>query len=249
MGTPAIEFASIQVGFGPPARRVMALRGLDLVVQPGQVLGCVGANGAGKTTAMHVLLGFVNPTAGAARLLGEDVTRHIARARLGYLPEHPDTYRFLTGFEAVRFAGLLHGLRGARLKERVRGVLERTGMSAVAHRRIRTYSRGMLQRICLAQTVVHDPDVLILDEPTGGLDPLGRQFVRAMLDEWRAAGKTVFFSSHELTEVEKVCDRVAVMAAGRVVAEGPMGTLIRPGESLEQAFLRLVGDTSPGSQP
>ena len=189
---------------------------------------------------MHVLLGFIAATSGEASLFGTDVRQSIARQRIGYLPEHPDTYRFLTGRELLTASGRLFLLRGPALRSRVEQVLAETGIEQAADRKIATYSRGMMQRICLAQALVNDPDLVILDEPTGGLDPLGRAAVRRLIAGLKARGRTVFFSSHELSEVELVCDHLAILSSGRVVAEGAASALVPPGESLENYFMRII---------
>ena len=241
MDGAALSFADLRVRFLSGQADVIALDGLSLSVPIGSVVGFLGPNGAGKTTAIHVLLGFQQATSGSAFLFGRDVREPIARQRIGYLPEHPDVYRFLTGREMLRFAGRLCGLSGNRLQSRVATVLEEVDLSTAADRRIAGYSRGMRQRICLAQALIHEPDLLILDEPTGGLDPIGRAQIRRIIGNWRTQGKTVFFSSHELSEVELVCDQVCILARGRVVAQGAPSALTAPGESLEQFFMRKVG--------
>ena len=237
----AIDIQNLVVEFaGAHGRTVRALQGMSLSVAQGQVYGFLGPNGAGKTTTMHVLLGFIKATAGAVRLFDEDVRQTIARRRIGYLPEHPDAYRFLTGRELLLMAGCLFGLSRATRKARVAELLALVGLETAADRRLATYSRGMLQRIGLAQALVNDPDLVILDEPTSGFDPLGRIRIREIIVALRQRGKTVFFSSHELSEVERVCDRVGILAAGRLVAEGSMAELIKAGESLEQYFIKVV---------
>jgi len=236
----ALSFDNLGMRFRSRGAEVVALDGLTLAVEPGVVFGFLGPNGAGKTTAIHILLGFQQATSGAAYIFGRDVRTPIARQRIGYLCEHPDAYRFLTGREMLRFAGKLCGLAGGRLEDRVAQVLEEVDLSAAADRRIATYSRGMRQRVCLAQALIHDPDLLILDEPTGGLDPLGRQQIRRIIGDWRRRGKTVFFSSHELSEVELVCDQVCILNRGRIVAQGAPQMLPAAGESLEQFFMRTV---------
>jgi ABC-2 type transport system ATP-binding protein len=238
---PAIEIRDLSVTYRSRGGEVRALDSLNLTVRSGEVFGFIGPNGAGKTTAMHVLLGFVAPTNGEARVFGQDVRRSLARQRIGFLPEHPDTYRFLTGRESLVAVGRLFGLGGAALNRRVLDVLTLVGLGDAASRPIGTYSRGMMQRICLGQALVNDPDLVILDEPTGGLDPFGRVAVREIIAGLRTRGKTVFFSSHELSEVEVVCDHVAVLSAGRVVAHGRLNDLTAPGESLERYFLRVIG--------
>ena len=236
----AIEMRGLEVEFRSGRGTIAALRGLDLGVAAGEVYGFIGPNGAGKTTAIHVLLGFAAPASGTAMVFGQDVRRSIARRRIGYMSEHPQLYRFLTGRELLTMAGRLFGLRGRAIAERVETLAGTVGMASAIDRRIAGYSRGMMQRIALAQALVNDPDLVILDEPTSGLDPVGRIDVRAIINSLRAAGKTVFFSSHELSEVEKVCDRVGIISAGRIVASGALPALAAPGESLEQYFLRMV---------
>jgi ABC-2 type transport system ATP-binding protein len=237
----ALETADLSVEFRSRRGPVRALDRLSLRVEPGQVFGFLGPNGSGKTTTMHVLLGFIAPTAGWASIFGSDVGRSIARRRIGYLPENPDLYPFLTGRELLRLTGALFELPRRVSARRAAELLDAVGLSDAADRRIATYSRGMMQRIGFAQALVNDPDLVILDEPTGGLDPFGRMDIRRLIEDLRRRGKTVFFSSHELSEVELVCDRVAILARGRVVAEGSAADLARPGENLERAFLRIVG--------
>ena len=242
MDSPAIAFENLGVRIRSRQTEVVALDDLSLQVSAGTVFGFLGPNGAGKTTAIHVLLGFQQPTTGAAFIFGDDVRHAIARRRIGYLPEQADAYRFLTGREMLQFCGQLCGMSGTALEQRIATVLEEVDLTESADRRIATYSRGMRQRICLAQALLHDPDLLILDEPTGGLDPIGRLHIRQIIGDWRARGKTVFFSSHELSEVEMVCDQVCILARGRVVAQGAPHALVAAGESLEQFFMRTVAD-------
>ena len=246
---PAIDILDLSVSFPLRHGTVHALRNLNLTVEPGRVCGFLGPNGAGKTTTIHVLLGFLRPSSGTACVFGADVGQTIARERIGYLAENPDTYTFLTGRELLTMSGRLFGLKGAALRRRCAELLAELGLTDAADRRIAGYSRGMRQRICMAQALVNDPDLLILDEPTGGLDPIGRLEIRRIIARCRDAGKTVFFSSHELSEVELVCDRIAILAAGRLVAEGRTSDLVKPGESLEKYFVDLVtaGAPRPGA--
>lgn len=236
----AIETRSLTVVFHSRRDTVRALDGLNLTVKTGQVFGFLGPNGAGKTTAMHVLLGFIDATSGEARILGRDVRESIARQRIGYLPEHPDMYGFLTGRELLAMTGHLFLIKRKHLGSRIDNVLQQVGLEEAAGRRIATYSRGMMQRISLAQALINNPDLLILDEPTSGLDPLGRMEIREMITDLKNQGKTVFFSSHELSEVELVCDRVAILSKGRIVAEGEPASLAGSEESLEKYFMRVV---------
>ncbi|MCK5528060.1 MAG: ABC transporter ATP-binding protein [Kiritimatiellae bacterium] len=236
----AIEIKDLSVVFPSRNGPVTALNNLNLEIKQGQVTGFLGPNGAGKTTTMHVLLGFIKATSGYASIFGEDVQKSIARNRIGYLAEHPDTYRFMTGREVLKMTGHLFLLKGKVLKARIDEVLQLTGIEDAANRRIATYSRGMMQRICMAQALINDPDLLILDEPTGGLDPIGRQAVRNIISNLREQGKTVFFSSHELSEVELICDQLVILAKGSVVATGKADELIKPGENLEQYFMNVI---------
>ena len=218
-----------------------ALRGLNLAVYPGEVFGFLGPNGAGKTTTMNVLLGFVNPTAGHAYLFGVDVGEPIARQRIGYLPELTYYYKFLTAEELLRFYARIFQIPKAEVEARINAVLKLVELDHARTRPIRTYSKGMQQRVGLAQALINNPDLLILDEPTSGLDPIGRMKVREIIQRLKSEGKTVFFSSHELGEVETVCDRVAILHQGELKVEGRVSELVqRFACNLEQVFLKIV---------
>ena len=220
----------------------VALAGLNLEVRRGEVFGFLGPNGAGKTTTMNVLLGFVNATGGSAELFGVNVREPIARQRIGYLPELTYYYKFLTAEELLRFYGKIFGIASAELEKRIDHVLALVELEHARKRLIRTYSKGMQQRVGLAQALINDPDLLILDEPTSGLDPLGRMKVREIIQRLRDEGKTVFFSSHELGEVETVCDRVGILHEGRLQVEGRVSDLTaRYQTNLEQLFLQIIG--------
>jgi len=240
----ALEIRGLEVTFRAGRRPpVHAVRGVDLSVEENEVVGFLGPNGAGKTTVIHVLLGFIEPSRGEAMVFGMDVRRSIARQRIGYLPEHPQLYRFLTGRELLTYSGRLFGLKGGSLRDAVEHMLEFTGLGEAADRKISSYSRGMMQRIGIAQALINDPDLVILDEPTSGLDPLGRMEIRRMISDLKARGKTVFFSSHELSEVELVSDRVVILSSGKVLAEGRIEDLVPAGKRLEQYFVELVSDS------
>ncbi|MDD5707574.1 MAG: ABC transporter ATP-binding protein [Kiritimatiellae bacterium] len=249
MSAPPILLDGLSVRYGSGSREQLALDRVSLRVESGSVFGFIGPNGAGKTTTIHVLLGFQPPSEGTARLFGQDVRDSVARRRIGYLTEQPDVYRFLTGRELLRYFGRLCGMRGQALEARIAALLEEVGLAAAADRRLSAYSRGMRQRIGLAQAMVHDPELLILDEPTGGLDPLARRQVRGLIELWRRAGKTVFFSSHELSEVELVCDTVGILSRGRIVALGRPSDLAPAQTSLEQYFMQVIEDDRKGAQP
>jgi ABC-2 type transport system ATP-binding protein len=223
-----------------------ALVGLDLEVRAGEVFGFLGPNGAGKTTTMNVLLGFIPPTSGAASLFGIDVRQPIARQRIGYLPELTYYYKFLTAEELLRFYAKIFGLARAEADQRIAELLKLVELEHAAQRPIKSYSKGMQQRVGLAQSLINNPDLLILDEPTSGLDPLGRMKVREIIQRLKDDGKTVFFSSHELGEVETVCDRVAIVHQGELKAVGTVAAVSAGYENLEKAFLKIVGfQTSP----
>ena len=219
----------------------IALHGLDLEVRAGEVFGFLGPNGAGKTTMMNVLLGFVPPTSGAASLFGIDVRQPIARQRIGYLPELTYYYKFLTAEELLRFYAKIFGLARAEADKRIAGLLKLVELEAAAKRPIKSYSKGMQQRIGIAQSLINNPDLLILDEPTSGLDPLGRMKVREIIQRLKNEGKTVFFSSHELGEVETICDRVAIIHQGELKAVGSVADISAGYENLEKSFLKIVG--------
>jgi ABC-2 type transport system ATP-binding protein len=221
----------------------VALQGLELEVQAGEVFGFLGPNGAGKTTTMNVLLGFVPPSSGSAALFGIDVRQPIARQRIGYLPELTYYYKFLTAEELLRFYAKIFGLGRAETDRRVPELIKLVELDHAAKRPIKTYSKGMQQRVGLAQALINDPDLLILDEPTSGLDPLGRMKVREIIQRLKNQGKTVFFSSHEMGEVETVCDRVAILHQGQLKSEGRVADLVAShrADNLEQVFLKIVG--------
>lgn len=220
----------------------VAVNGLNLQVCQGEVVGFLGPNGAGKTSTIQVLLGFVPPTQGAAWLFGVDVRKPIARQRIGYLPELTYYYKFLNAEELLRFYARIFGIPPVEADRRIDAVLKLVELEPARKRQIKTYSKGMQQRIGLAQALINQPDLLILDEPTSGLDPIGRMKVREIIQRLKQEGKTVFFSSHELGEVETVCDRVAMLHQGELKVEGRIDDLVRQHQcNLEQIFLKLAG--------
>ena len=220
----------------------VALKGLDLNVDVGEVFGFLGPNGAGKTTTMNVLLGFVNATSGAAYLFGVNVREPIARQRIGYLPELTYYYKFLTAEELLQFYARIFGIPRRETERRIDKLLRLVELESARKRPIKSYSKGMQQRIGLAQALINDPDLLILDEPTSGLDPIGRMKVREIIRRLKNEGKTVFFSSHELGEVETVCDRVAILHEGELKIEGRVSDLVQKYRcDLEKVFLQIIG--------
>jgi ABC-2 type transport system ATP-binding protein len=247
--TPIVEIKDLRVEYrGRGIRQAprVAVDGLTLNVNTGEVFGFLGPNGAGKTTTMNVLLGFVNATGGEAKLFGVNVREPIARQRIGYLPELTYYYKFLTAEELLRFYARIFRLSTAETEKRIDALLKLVELEAVRKRTIKTYSKGMQQRIGLAQALINNPDLLILDEPTSGLDPVGRMKVREIIQRLKNDGKTVFFSSHELGEVETVCDRVAILHQGQLKVEGRVNDLMeRYHSNLEQIFLKIIGYEPP----
>jgi ABC-2 type transport system ATP-binding protein len=233
-----VEFRSREFRGGSKA----AVKGLNLSVNAGEVFGFLGPNGAGKTTTMNVLLGFVNATSGEAFLFGVNVRKPIARQRIGYLPEMTYYYKFLTAEELLRFYARIFGIPRQETEKRIDHLLKLVELDSARKRPIKQYSKGMQQRVGLAQALINNPDLLLLDEPTSGLDPLGRMKVREIIQRLKNEGKTVFFSSHELGEVETVCDRVAILQQGELKIEGRVSDLVDQYQcNLEQIFLKIIG--------
>src|SRR5437899_7704438 len=216
-----------RVGFF--AGRVRAVEDLSFEVRAGEIFGLLGPNGAGKTTTLKMLLGFVKPTSGHAFIAGRRAGTVASRRQLGYLPENPALYEFLRGDEYLIFAGRLCGLSRAEARKRTAELLERVGLAGRADRPIRKFSKGMVQRLALAQALVGDPRIAILDEPMSGLDPIGRKDVRDLILRLRAEGRTVLFSTHILSDVEAICDRVGIMIASRLTDCGTLSSLLEPG--------------------
>jgi ABC-2 type transport system ATP-binding protein len=213
-------------------RRLRALDGFSLAVEAGEIFGFLGPNGAGKSTAIHLAMGFMLPTSGGGRLLGERFGHAGTRRRVGFLAESVALYH-RRAERLVRFYGALNWMGGTHLKNRAREVLELVGLQDHVNRNAGKFSRGMLQRVGLAQAMINDPELLILDEPTSALDPLARVMVRELLLSARSAGKTIFLSSHLLSEVELVCDRVAMLHRGRLARLGRTADLLQAGEQTE----------------
>ena len=228
MTQPAIRTRDLSkdyfVGFWRP-RPHRALDRLTVDVAPGEVFGFLGPNGAGKTTTLKLLMQLVFPTSGEAEILGRPVGDVATRRRIGYLPENPYFYDYLTAEELLDYYGRLFRMPAADRTRRVAAMLDRLGIGAERRLQLRKFSKGMLQRVGLAQTLLNDPDVLFLDEPMSGLDPLGRRDVRALILELRDQGRTIFFSSHILADAEALCSQVAIVANGRLAASGRLGDL------------------------
>ena len=230
MDTPAISIENLTKEFTNPSvfnrGKITAVENLTLNVEAGHVYGLLGPNGSGKSTTMKIVLGLVTPTSGRTCIFGRDSRDVESREAVGFLPENPYFYKFLTGTETLDFYGKLCGLGGKMLRDRSRELLALVGLEAAANRRISGYSKGMLQRIGLAQALVQEPRLLVLDEPTAGVDPAGSHEIRDLILRLKQRGITVMLCSHLLSQVQEICDRIGIMNHGRLVREGALDDLI-----------------------
>jgi len=228
MSTPAVTITGLTKLYPVPMRRqkVIAVKDLNLEVAEGQVYGLLGPNGSGKSTTLKILLGLVTPTQGETKIFGEDSRDYRSHREVGFLPENPYFYKYLTAEETLQFYGKICGLGGKTLSSRIKELLALVGMEDARHRRVGGYSKGMLQRIGLAQALIQDPRLLVLDEPTAGVDPLGSRQIRDLILELKKRGKTVLLTSHLLEQVQEVCDRVGIMARGVMMREGRLEELV-----------------------
>ena len=223
-----------------PARRIVAVKDLNLRIEPGEVYGLLGPNGSGKSTTLKIILGLVSPTRGRTEIFGCDSRLVESRVAVGFLPENPYFYKFLSGEETLRFFGRLCGLRGASLDNRINELLDLVGLNKARKRRLGTYSKGMLQRIGLAQALIHHPRLVILDEPTAGVDPAGSREIRDLILDLKRHGITVLLSSHLLAQAQEICDRVGILANGVLVREGHLQELI----AIENQTELIIADAS-----
>lgn len=239
----SIETKNLSKQFtGKKRTKVDALKGLDLAIVQGEVFGFLGPNGAGKSTTIKLVMGLLRPTSGSATVMGVDAGKAESRLRVGYLPENPAFYDYLSAEEYVTFVGRQFGMGSELLQRRTEEVLTRLELWEARKRPMRGYSKGMVQRVGLAQTLVHDPDVYILDEPMSGLDPIGRALVKEIILELKGQGKSIFFSTHITDDVEKVCDRVGVIVKGELVALDTVENVLRRGV---EGYLVQVAVTDP----
>jgi ABC-2 type transport system ATP-binding protein len=222
-------------------QRIVAVRDLSLEVEPGQVYGLLGPNGSGKSTTMKIVLGLVSPTEGSTSIFGRDSRAVESREEVGFLPENPYFYKFLTGREALHFYGKVCGLGGAALRERAAELLALVGLESASNRRLGGYSKGMLQRIGLAQALIQKPRLLVLDEPTAGVDPAGSREIRDLILDFKKRGITVLLCSHLLGQVQEICDRIGILHKGKLIREGRLDELI----SIENQSEIILENASP----
>ena len=230
---PALEILGLQktytVGFWRKQEKE-ALKPLHLTVEDNEVFGFLGPNGAGKTTTLKLLMGLIYPTSGSARILGKDWREPEVRAQIGFLPEQPYFYDYLTAAELLEYYAALSGVAARERKRRAAEMLDRVGLGDAARMQLRKFSKGMLQRVGIAQAILHDPKIIFLDEPTSGLDPMGRREVRDLIQSLQDQGKTIFFSTHILSDAESLCDRVAVIHQGELRGIGVVAELLSRNE-------------------
>jgi ABC-2 type transport system ATP-binding protein len=244
MTDAAVAIRGLTKIFPVPLHRhsIVAVRDLSLSVEPGEVYGLLGPNGSGKSTTLKIILGLVSPSRGQTEIFGRDSRLVESREAVGFLPENPYFYKYLSGEETLRFFGRLCRLSGARLKNRTDELLELVGLTKARKRRLGTYSKGMLQRIGLAQALIHEPKLLVLDEPTAGVDPAGSRQIRDLIVDLKRRGITVLLSSHLLAQAQEICDRVAILADGALVREGRLEELI----AIENQTELVVANASSG---
>jgi len=222
-----------------------ALDNLSIEVEEGEIFGFLGPNGAGKTTTIKILLRLLTPTGGSATVLGTDIREPASRLRVGYMPENPYFYRFLTGEEFLKFYTKLNRIPSGDRKKRIDELLDLVGMTHARHKYIREYSKGMVQRIGLAQALMHDPKIVLLDEPLSGVDPIGRKEIRDLIYAIKEQGRTIFFCSHILSDVEHICNRVAILHHGKLLKMGGLDELLGRDDGKVQVELKLPETLKP----
>jgi len=244
MAESVIGVHEISVSYGKRGKKCKAVDNISFTVDKGECVGFIGLNGAGKSTTIKTLMGFLFATSGEAHVFGQPAGDPASRSRIGYLPEVALYYPFMKARELLELYGGLSGLSKHILKERIPNVLEAVGLSGKGEILLKQFSKGMQQRLGIAQSIIAEPDLFIFDELTSGLDPIGRHTLRSLLTDLKAAGKTIFFSSHELTEVEALCDRVLIIHKGRIVRDANLAELTAESgtKGLEQFFIDLVHD-------
>jgi len=239
-----ILFDNITKSFKYGFKRQTVLEDLDLEVKKGEIFGFLGPNGAGKSTSINIALDFIRPDTGKVLIKGEPASVSRCRMHIGFMPENPHFYEQLTPKELLEFGGLTSGMTREALKKKTETILDKLELLPFINRPVRTFSKGMKQRIGLAQAMIHDPEILILDEPMSGLDPLGRRLVARLILELKGTGKTVFFSTHILNDVEMLCDRIGVLHMGKMLYCGDILGFQKDCENLEEAFVKEITDRS-----
>jgi ABC-2 type transport system ATP-binding protein len=236
--TPAISIKNLTKEFSIPFRteRLRAVRSLSLEVPAGEVYGLLGPNGSGKSTTMKILLGLVTPTAGSTEIFGVSSRQVESREQVGFLPENPYFYKYLTGLETLLFFGKLCGYHGSDLEDRAAELLKVVGLESAADRRLSGYSKGMLQRIGLGQALIGNPKLLVLDEPTAGVDPAGSHQIRDLILQFKEQGITVLLCSHLLSQVQEICDRIGILNEGALLLEGRVNELVSAHNQTEMLF-------------
>lgn len=238
-----------EVGFWKK-KKVRALDDLSLTVDAGQIFGFLGGNGAGKTTTIKILMTLLFPTSGSAKILGRDISDTDVHREIGYCPENPYFYDYLTAFELMNYFGEIFGLSGAKQRERSAALLSKVGLEEKDwNKQLRKFSKGMLQRVGIAQSLVNDPTVVFLDEPMSGLDPMGRREIRELIAGLRESGTTVFMSTHILSDVEALCDRVAILRNGRLAATGDLNELLASGGEQQSFEINAAGVSATDLEP
>lgn len=235
----AIEISHLSKTFGTGKKKRLYVNGIDLAVNQGEIFGFLGPNGAGKSTTIKMIMGFLKPDSGAIHVLGKNTRKEEFRFDIGYLSELPNFYGHLTARETLLFSGRLSGVNDKIISARIPELLDKVNLNDAVDKRINGFSKGMKQRLGMANALIHDPSLLIFDEPMSGLDPLGRHLVKELLLELKDSGKTIFFSSHILKDIEELCDRVGVIHNGLILYDGALRDFMS-GKSLEEQFVSLI---------
>lgn len=244
MTLPAIDINSLCKSFGKRRKSNTAVVNLSLAIAPGEVFGFLGPNGAGKSTTIKLLLHFLKPDSGSLHILGKTVGRDEFRHLIGYLSEFPFFYDHFTARETLRLSGRLSGIGLKLINQRIDFLVERMNLAAAADRRVGGFSKGMKQRLGMANALIHDPQILIFDEPMSGLDPVGRHQIKKLIGELKEQGKTIFFSSHILSDVESLCDRIGIINKGVLLYCGDINSFLSNGEGLEERFVAIVEEAN-----
>ncbi len=247
MTSPAIEITDLSKTFGSGRKRNQALCDLSLTIAQGEIFGFLGPNGAGKSTTIKLLLRFLKPDSGSLSILGKNVGQEEFRHQIGYLSEFPFFYDHLTARETLLLSGRLSGMNRQTIDQRIIMLLERMNLIEAADRRVGGFSKGMKQRLGMANALIHDPEVLIFDEPMSGLDPVGRHQIKGLIAELKQQGKTVFFSSHILSDIEALCDRIGVINKGVLLYAGGLADFLVTGGGLEERFVDVIEEANHAS--